>query len=352
MHQITGSATPDAIGSILVGVLLGVVAVVLINRNRQFLVGEEADPRVRSAAVRALLEMPEVARVTYLRLEVVGPRMVFVTGDVDLTGDDTESHVAVRLRALEAKFCASPAVAGAVPASRVGSADRGRLGWTHDLRERRTYRFPTKSSRSRRDRRAQSESGGLVVGRLVLEPGWRWSEHVRPIAGTTSCQFHHVGLTLSGAMDGRMDDGTEFEVRPGDVFDVPPGHDNWVIGDEPLTAIIWGGWRGWGKPPVGERILTTMLITDIAGSTDRAAAVGDAAWDQLSRPSSRTRPGNPGTLPRDRDRHCWRRIPDHVRRRCTRRAAQRWKSAPQSVASALISGPGSTPERLRWSRGA
>jgi cation diffusion facilitator family transporter len=113
-HQLTGSAVPDAAGSILVGVLLGVVAVFLINRNRRFLVGEEADPRVRSAAIRALLEMPEVARVTYLRLEVVGPRMVFVTGDVDLTGDDTESHVAVRLRALEAKVCASPAVAGAV----------------------------------------------------------------------------------------------------------------------------------------------------------------------------------------------------------------------------------------------
>jgi cation diffusion facilitator family transporter len=114
LHQLTGSPVPDAVGSILVGVLLGVVAVVLINRNRRFLVGEEADPRVRSAAIRALLEMPEVARVTYLRLEVIGPRMVFVTGDVDLTGDDTESHVAVRLRALEAKFCASPAVAGAV----------------------------------------------------------------------------------------------------------------------------------------------------------------------------------------------------------------------------------------------
>jgi cation diffusion facilitator family transporter len=113
-HQLTGSPVPDAIGSILVGVLLGVVAVVLINRNRRFLIGEEADPRIRSAAIQALLEMPEVARVTYLRLEVVGPRMVFVTGDVDLTGDDTESHVAVRLRALEAKFCASPAVAGAV----------------------------------------------------------------------------------------------------------------------------------------------------------------------------------------------------------------------------------------------
>jgi hypothetical protein len=69
---------------------------------------------VRSAAIQALMAMPEVARVTYLRLEVVGPRMIFVVGDVDLTGDDTESHLAVRLRALEAQFCASPAVAGAV----------------------------------------------------------------------------------------------------------------------------------------------------------------------------------------------------------------------------------------------
>jgi cation diffusion facilitator family transporter len=113
-HQLTGSSVPDAAGSILVGVLLAVVAVVLINRNRRFLIGEEADPRVRSAAIRALLDMPEVARVTYLRLEVVGPRMVLVVGDVDLTGDDTESHLAVRLRALEAKISASPAVAGAV----------------------------------------------------------------------------------------------------------------------------------------------------------------------------------------------------------------------------------------------
>ena len=113
-HELTGSATPDAIGSILVGVLLAVVAVVLINLNRRYLVGQEADPRVRVAAIQALLDLPEVARVTYLRLEVVGPRMVFVVGDVDLTGDDTESHVAVRLRALEAKISASPAVVGAV----------------------------------------------------------------------------------------------------------------------------------------------------------------------------------------------------------------------------------------------
>jgi class 3 adenylate cyclase len=123
--------------------------------------------------------------------------------------------------------------------------------------------------------------GELVVGRLVLEPGWRWSDHGQAVAGTASCQFHHVGFGLSGAAGYRMDDGTQFEVRAGDVFDIPPGHVNWVIGDEPAVSIVWGGWRGWGKPPVGERILTTMVMTDIAGSTERAAAVGDAAWDQL-----------------------------------------------------------------------
>jgi len=113
-HQLTGSPVPDAAGSILIGVLLAVVAIILINRNRRFLVGQEADPRVRTAAIQALLAAPEVARVTYLRLEIVGPRMVWVVGDVDLTGDDTESHLAVRLRALEARISSSPAVVGAV----------------------------------------------------------------------------------------------------------------------------------------------------------------------------------------------------------------------------------------------
>jgi len=113
-HELTGSSTPDAVGSILVGILLAAVAMVLIDRNRAFLIGEEANPRLRAAAIRALLAEPEVARVTYLRLEFVGPRVVSVVGDVDLTGDDTESHVAVRLRALEAKLDASPAVAGTV----------------------------------------------------------------------------------------------------------------------------------------------------------------------------------------------------------------------------------------------
>lgn len=114
LHQITGSPTPDSIGSILVGCVLGVVAVVLIRRNVGFLVGEEVSPAVRRAALRALLALPEVDRVTYLRLEFVGPRRVYLVGDVDLAGDRAEHEVAGRLHALEAKITASPAVAGAV----------------------------------------------------------------------------------------------------------------------------------------------------------------------------------------------------------------------------------------------
>ena len=87
-HQVTGSEVPDAVGSILVGVLLGVVAVLLVNRNRWFLVGQEADPRVHRATLQALLDLPEVDRVTLLRLEFVGPQQLYVVADVDLTGDD------------------------------------------------------------------------------------------------------------------------------------------------------------------------------------------------------------------------------------------------------------------------
>jgi cation diffusion facilitator family transporter len=106
----SGSATPDAIGSILVGVLLGVVAIVLIQRNREFLVGQEVSPQARSATLTALLALPDVERVTALRLEFIGPRQVYVVADVDLTGDDNETHLAVRLRALEAQIRQSPAV--------------------------------------------------------------------------------------------------------------------------------------------------------------------------------------------------------------------------------------------------
>ena len=123
--------------------------------------------------------------------------------------------------------------------------------------------------------------GELTVGRFVQRPGWRWSEQIKPIAGTESCQFHHIGVGISGRGMIRMDDGTETLISAGTVFDIPPGHDQWVVGNEPAVSILWGGWRGFGKPQVGDRVLTTMLMTDIARSTERAADMGDAAWDQL-----------------------------------------------------------------------
>jgi quercetin dioxygenase-like cupin family protein len=81
------------------------------------------------------------------------------------------------------------------------------------------------------------EIGGVTVGRATYEPGWRWSEHVGPTAGTESCQVEHVGLVVSGRAAVRMDDGTEVEMGPGDLFHVPPGHDSWVVGDEPYVSI-------------------------------------------------------------------------------------------------------------------
>jgi len=101
LHQLTGSPTPDAIGSIAVGLLLGVVAVLLIDRNRRFLVGEEVDPVVRSAVLAGLIQHPEIDRVTYLHLEFVGPGRMYLVAAIDMTGDQAEHDLAVRLRRVE-----------------------------------------------------------------------------------------------------------------------------------------------------------------------------------------------------------------------------------------------------------
>jgi quercetin dioxygenase-like cupin family protein len=79
--------------------------------------------------------------------------------------------------------------------------------------------------------------GGQTILRGTFEPGWRWSEHVKPIAKTDSCQAAHTAYVLSGRMHIRMDDGTEREVGPGDVFVCAPGHDAWIVGDEPCTLV-------------------------------------------------------------------------------------------------------------------
>ncbi len=79
------------------------------------------------------------------------------------------------------------------------------------------------------------------VGRLVLEPGWRWSKHVGPAAGTGLCQAGHFGYQISGTLRIKMADGTTFDASPGQVGGVPPGHDAWVVGDEPVLALDWAG---------------------------------------------------------------------------------------------------------------
>jgi hypothetical protein len=83
--------------------------------------------------------------------------------------------------------------------------------------------------------------GGRTVGRAVLEPGWRWSTSVKPIAKTHSCEAPHFQYHVSGVLRVRMDDGTEFDCKPGDVSLLPPGHDAWVVGDEPAVVIDFQG---------------------------------------------------------------------------------------------------------------
>jgi divalent metal cation (Fe/Co/Zn/Cd) transporter len=114
LHQLTGEAAWDAIGSILVGLLLGAVALVLVRRNLRFLTGEESDERLRQAAISTVKSMDSVERVTYLRMEYVGPRKVLLVAAVDITGDEAEPDVARRLRSVEAELEKDPNIVDAV----------------------------------------------------------------------------------------------------------------------------------------------------------------------------------------------------------------------------------------------
>ena len=127
------------------------------------------------------------------------------------------------------------------------------------------------------------ELDDVVVGRMTYEPGWRWSTDVKPIAGTELCTYHHLGVTLSGRLRVETPDGTELEVGPGDVFEFPPGHDAWVVGDEPWISVDFEAMRSYGRQadPRDDRSLATILITDIVESTQRASNVGDGTWKGL-----------------------------------------------------------------------
>ncbi len=89
--------------------------------------------------------------------------------------------------------------------------------------------------------------GGGEVGRIVAQPGWRWSDHVKPIAGTDSCEAPHFQYHVSGTLAVRMDDGTEILAGPGDITSLPSGHDAWVVGDEPVVVIDFHGASHYAK---------------------------------------------------------------------------------------------------------
>lgn len=89
--------------------------------------------------------------------------------------------------------------------------------------------------------------GASEVGRMTFAPGWRWSEHVKPIAGTDSCEAPHFQYHVSGRLAIRMDDGTEMVAGPGDITSLPSGHDAWVVGDEPVVVIDWYGASNYAK---------------------------------------------------------------------------------------------------------
>lgn len=124
------------------------------------------------------------------------------------------------------------------------------------------------------------EVAGLTVARMVHEPGWRWSTHVKPEVGGDWCQARHFGMLLSGHLGVDFQDGSHAEFEPGDVFETPPGHDGYVIGNEPAVLLEWAGIRTFAGGR-GKAVLTTLLFTDLVESTTTAARLGDVGWREL-----------------------------------------------------------------------
>ncbi|HLZ70713.1 MAG TPA: cupin domain-containing protein [Dehalococcoidia bacterium] len=95
--------------------------------------------------------------------------------------------------------------------------------------------------------------GDMIVVRGELQPGWRWSNDLRPIVGTTSCEFPHTGILLAGRLHVEMNDGSAHDLEAGDVYIIPAGHDAWVVGDEPVRSIDWSPANAeFAKPPATE----------------------------------------------------------------------------------------------------
>jgi hypothetical protein len=107
--------------------------------------------------------------------------------------------------------------------------------------EHQTFAQPTEVREFPKGRAEIVNIGGGAVGRLTFEPGWRWSEHVKPIAGTDLCEAPHFQYHISGVLHVVQADGVEIDARPGDVTALPSGHDAWVVGNEPVVVVDWSG---------------------------------------------------------------------------------------------------------------
>jgi class 3 adenylate cyclase len=125
--------------------------------------------------------------------------------------------------------------------------------------------------------------GDIRLGRSILQPGWRWSESIKPIARVDLCEDHHIGFSISGSCQIRMRGGAELVVGPSQFYEIPPGHDSWVIGDEPWVTVTWQPSTAFARSEGGafDRIVATLLVTDIVDSTMRALELGDGAWRDL-----------------------------------------------------------------------
>ncbi len=106
--------------------------------------------------------------------------------------------------------------------------------------QKKSFAAPDEKSATPRSKMDMVKFGGLSLSKITFEPGWKWSVNASPIAGTKSCQKHHFAYCLSGRMGIRLDDGSTMEFGVGDVVDIPPGHDGWVLGDEPVVLLEFG----------------------------------------------------------------------------------------------------------------
>ncbi len=107
--------------------------------------------------------------------------------------------------------------------------------------ERKTFDHPDETRSFENGSLDLVDVAGAQIGRLVLEPGWRWSDHVKPLAGTEWCEAPHFQYHVSGTLRILMTDGTELDAVAGDVTALPSGHDAWVVGDQPVVVVDWWG---------------------------------------------------------------------------------------------------------------